>query len=183
MPNNLRVVMAQINLLVGDVRGNAQQVIEAAKRARDEFNAQLIVFPELALAGYPPEDLLLRPGMHVYVLAALERIKREVHGIHMVVGHPHHATGGLYNAASVIRDGQIIATAHKQHLPNYSVFDEKRYFTPGTKPCVVDIEDVAFRHHHLRRHLESRAGAAGQGRRCAMYTQHQCLAVSCRQGQ
>jgi len=144
MPNRLRIVMAQINLLVGDVRGNAQLVIDAAQRARDEFQAQLIVFPELALTGYPPEDLLLRPGMHVYVLAALERIKREVHGIHMVVGHPQHATGGLYNAASVIRDGQIIATAHKQHLPNYSVFDEKRYFTPGTEPCVVDIEGVLF---------------------------------------
>ncbi|MBI5460998.1 MAG: NAD+ synthase [Gammaproteobacteria bacterium] len=142
MSNRLRIVMAQINLLVGDVRGNAQQVIETALRARDELHAQVVVFPELTLTGYPPEDLLLRPGMQMHVLAALERIKHEVRGIYIVVGHPHHATGGLYNAASVIHDGHILATAHKQHLPNYSVFDEKRYFTPGSEPCVVDIEGL-----------------------------------------
>lgn len=142
MPDRLRIVLAQIDLLVGDVRGNAQRVIEASVRARDELRAQVVVFPELALTGYPPEDLLLRPGMQLHVLAALERIKREVSGIHIVVGHPHAASGGLYNAASVIRDGHILATAHKQHLPNYSVFDEKRYFTPGSEPCVVDIEGV-----------------------------------------
>ncbi|HEY9198776.1 MAG TPA: NAD+ synthase [Gammaproteobacteria bacterium] len=144
MSNRLRIVMAQIDLPVGDVRGNAQRVIDAAIRARDELNAQMVMFPELALTGYPPEDLLLRPGLQMHVLTALERIKREVRGIHIVVGHPHAATGGLYNAASVIRDGHILATAHKQHLPNYSVFDEKRYFTPGTAPCVLDIDGVRF---------------------------------------
>ncbi|MFP5506624.1 MAG: NAD+ synthase [Gammaproteobacteria bacterium] len=142
MPTRLRIVLAQIDLLVGDVRGNAQQVIDCAIRARDELHAQAVVFPELALTGYPPEDLLLRPGLQLHVLEALERIKQQVRGIHIVVGHPHTATGGLYNAASVIRDGQILATAHKQHLPNYSVFDEKRYFTAGSEPAVVDIGGV-----------------------------------------
>ncbi|MFN2308128.1 MAG: NAD+ synthase [Gammaproteobacteria bacterium] len=142
--NHLRFVMAQIDLLVGDVRGNMQQVIAAAIRARDELHAHAVLFPELALTGYPPEDLLLRPGLQMHVLAALERIKQQVRGIHVIVGHPHTATGGLYNAASVIRDGQIVATAHKQHLPNYSVFDEKRYFSAGRESCVVDIGGVPF---------------------------------------
>lgn len=144
MPGRLRIVLAQIDLLVGDVRGNVQRVIEAALRARDELHAQVVVFPELALTGYPPEDLLLRPGMQLHVLAAVERIKREVRGIYIIVGHPHAATGGLYNAASVIYDGQILAVAHKQHLPNYSVFDEKRYFAAGSGPCVVDIAGIPF---------------------------------------
>ena len=143
-PDRLRIVMAQIDLLVGDVRGNAEQVIDAAIRARDGLRAQAILFPELTLTGYPPEDLLLRPGLQLHVLEALERIKREVRGIDVVVGHPHAGTGGLYNAASLIRDGQIVATAHKQHLPNYSVFDEKRYFAAGAEPCVVEIGGVPF---------------------------------------
>lgn len=143
MPNRLRIVMAQLNLLVGDVLGNTQQILDAAVYARDELQAQAILFPELALTGYPPEDLLLRPGLQMHVLAALERIKQQVNGIHIIVGHPQQGTGGLYNAASVIRDGRILATAYKQHLPNYSVFDEKRYFTPGVEPCVVDIGGIA----------------------------------------
>ncbi|MBU1190734.1 MAG: NAD+ synthase [Gammaproteobacteria bacterium] len=141
--NRLRIVMAQLNLLVGDVLGNTQQVLDAAVYARDKLQAQAILFPELTLTGYPPEDLLLRPGMQMHVLAALERIKQQVSGIHIIVGHPQQGTGGLYNAASVIRDGHILATAYKQHLPNYSVFDEKRYFTPGVDACVVDIGGVA----------------------------------------
>lgn len=143
IPHRLRIVMAQLNLLVGDVLGNTQQVLDAAVYARDELQAQAILFPELALTGYPPEDLLLRPGLQMHVLAALERIKQQVNGIHIIVGHPQQGTGGLYNAASVIRDGRILATAYKQHLPNYSVFDEKRYFTPGVEPCVVDIGGIA----------------------------------------
>ena len=144
MPTQLRIVMAQLDLLVGDVLGNAQQVIDAAGYARDQLQAQAIMFPELTLTGYPPEDLLLRPGLHIHVLAALERIKQLVQGIHVIVGHPHQGTGGLYNAASVIRDGELLATYCKQHLPNYSVFDEKRYFVSGTDACVVEIGGVLF---------------------------------------
>jgi NAD+ synthase (glutamine-hydrolysing) len=144
MPNTtLRIALAQLNFLVGDITGNARRVIEAANRARDELKADAILFPELALTGYPPEDLLLRPGMHTRVLHALELIKREVRGIDVVVGYPRHATGGLYNAASLIRDGELVASYHKQHLPNYSVFDEKRYFAAGSEPCVVKVKGVS----------------------------------------
>ena len=118
-------------------------MLDAAVYARDNLQAQAILFPELTLTGYPPEDLLLRPGMQMHVLAALERIKQQVSGIHIIVGHPQQGTGGLYNAASVIRDGHILATVYKQHLPNYSVFDERRYFIPGTEACVVDIGGIA----------------------------------------
>ena len=138
----LRIVMAQINTLVGDVDGNSAKIIAAAERARDEFGADAILFPELALSGYPPEDLLLRPGLALRVVHGLEQIKRSAEGIDIIVGYPRRATGGLYNAASLLRDGQVIATYHKQHLPNYSVFDEKRYFKPGDAPCVVGIKGV-----------------------------------------
>jgi NAD+ synthase (glutamine-hydrolysing) len=142
MSERLRIVMAQLNLLVGDIRGNAERVIAAAEEARDALHADAIVFPELSLTGYPPEDLLLRADLHLRVLRVLEEIKRQVHGIDLIVGHPHQAAGGLYNAASVIRDGRSIGTYHKQHLPNYSVFDEKRYFASGTAPCVVQFKGI-----------------------------------------
>jgi len=134
--------MAQINPLVGDIDGNVQRILEACTRARDALHADVVVFPELALSGYPPEDLLLRPGFHLAALHGLERIRKAVHGIDVIVGYPHHAVGGLYNAASLLRDGLVVASYHKQHLPNYSVFDEKRYFAAGTTPCVVDVKGV-----------------------------------------
>lgn len=138
----LRLVLAQINPLVGDVDGNAARIIAAAERARDEFRADAVLFPELCLTGYPPEDLLLRPGLHVRVLRALEEVKRRVTGITLILGLPQQAAGGLFNAAVVLRDGRLLGRYHKQHLPNYSVFDEKRYFTAGGEPCVVAINGV-----------------------------------------
>jgi len=142
MPQRLCVVIAQQNYLVGDVSGNAVKVIEAALRARDEFQADAILFPELTLTGYPPEDLLLRPGLHRAVNQALENIQAQVTGIDIVLGFPEQTDAGLFNAAAVLRDGKCIVTYHKCCLPNYSVFDEKRYFTAGSKPCVVDIAGV-----------------------------------------
>jgi NAD+ synthase (glutamine-hydrolysing) len=135
----LRLVMAQCNLLVGDVPGNTQRVIDMAERARDELGADLIVFPELTLTGYPPEDLLLRPVVQELVNEALVRIRARVSGIHMLIGHPEQTVEGRFNAASVIRDGQIVACCRKHHLPNYSVFDEKRYFISGPGCCVADV--------------------------------------------
>ncbi len=140
--STLRIAMAQHNMLVGDIEGNAARVIAAAEQARDELQADLVVFPELTLTGYPPEDLLLRPRLLTRTLAALESINQKVRGIEIILGHPHAATGGLYNAASLLRDGKTVATYHKQHLPNYSVFDEKRYFAPGSEACVVEIKGV-----------------------------------------
>jgi len=142
MPQRLCVVIAQQNYLVGDVSGNALKIIEAALRARDEFQADAILFPELTLTGYPPEDLLLRPGLHRAVNQALENIQAQVTGIDIVLGFPEQTDAGLFNAAAVLRGGKRIATYHKCHLPNYNVFDEKRYFTAGNKPCVVDIAGV-----------------------------------------
>jgi NAD+ synthase (glutamine-hydrolysing) len=138
----LRIALAQINPLVGDIDGNAARIIAAAEQARDELAADAVLFPELSLTGYPPEDLLLRPGLHLRVLRLVEEIKRRVAGITLIIGLPQQAAGGLFNAAVVLRDGQLLGSYHKQHLPNYSVFDEKRYFAAGSEPCVVAINGV-----------------------------------------
>ncbi len=134
--------MAQLDFHVGDVTNNVEKIIAAMQCARDELQADVIVFPELTLTGYPPEDLLLRADLHQHVLRGLEELKRHVTGIDVVVGYPDRDTNGLHNAASLIRDGVIMATYHKQHLPNYSVFDERRYFQAGVAPCVVTIKGL-----------------------------------------
>lgn len=135
----LRLAIAQLNLLVGDVAGNAARIIDATHEARDGLKADAIIFPELALTGYPPEDLLLRPHLQTQVAAAIRRIKREAKGITVLVGYPQAARGHLYNALSAIHDGRVLATYRKQLLPNYGVFDEKRYFTSAKRPCVIEI--------------------------------------------
>lgn len=142
MSRSLRIVMGQLNLLVGDIDGNADKLIRAANRARDEIGGDLIVFPELALTGYPPEDLLLRADLLERAEKGLAAIAGAVHGVDVIIGHPHRRGDRLYNAASVVHNGKIIATYLKQLLPNYGVFDEKRYFSPGNNPCVIDIHGV-----------------------------------------
>ncbi|OOY41671.1 NAD+ synthase, partial [Solemya velum gill symbiont] len=134
----LRVVIAQVNLLVGDIEGNARQVIRLASRARDEQQADLIVFPELTLTSYPPEDLLLRPECHDRIEKALTEIISSISGITVVIGYPRSTDTGMYNMAGVFRDGDRLGEYSKWLLPNYSVFDEKRYFSEGDKPLVVD---------------------------------------------
>jgi len=141
---SLCICMAQLNLRVGDIEGNAQRVIETALRARDALAAQVVVFPELTLTGYPPEDLLLRPGLHLRVRQALDLVLESVEGVTVVIGHPEETPEGIYNAASVLRDGAVLGRYRKQLLPNYSVFDEKRYFVPGDAPCVVEVEGVSL---------------------------------------
>lgn len=143
MSQVLRVVMAQLNLRVGDVHGNVERLIEAANNAREQWDADVILFPELSLSGYPPEDLLLRSSMQLRIEQGLERLCQEVHGIHMVVGFPWLDDGRRFNAAAVIADGAILARYYKQQLPNYQVFDEKRYFEPGHQACVLEIKGVA----------------------------------------
>ncbi|GAB6043803.1 NAD+ synthase [Endothiovibrio diazotrophicus] len=140
--SGLRIAIAQLNLLVGDIAGNARKVIDTALRARDEHAADAVIFPELTLTGYPPEDLLLRPGLLPQVEKALAEINREVAGIHLILGYPREGANGLHNSAGVLRDGRILGEYHKQQLPNYSVFDERRYFTPGGSPCIANLNGI-----------------------------------------
>ena len=132
-----RIRIAQLNLVVGDVPGNADRVIAEGLSARAD-RVDLLVFPELTLTGYPPEDLLLRPEFLQRVESALERIREECRGITLVLGYPLRTVGGLFNVAGVVRDGVVIGEYAKQHLPNYSVFDEKRYFQAGSTPLVLE---------------------------------------------
>ncbi|HKU16768.1 MAG TPA: NAD+ synthase [Steroidobacteraceae bacterium] len=139
---SLRIALAQLNLFVGDVGGNAQRVIDTAADARDRLKADLILFPELALSGYPPEDLLFHKGMKRQVAAAMERVRNEVSGIAVMVGYPDYADDTIYNAAALMRDGKVLANYHKQELPNYLVFDEKRYFKPGHESRIVELNGI-----------------------------------------
>jgi NAD+ synthase (glutamine-hydrolysing) len=134
--------MAQLNLVVGDVDGNTSRIVAAANEARDRYRADLVMLPELAVSGYPPEDLLFHSGMRLQVARSLERLKEEVRGITLIAGYPEYAGAKIFNSAIVIRDGQILANHRKACLPNYRVFDEKRYFTPGTDATILDINGV-----------------------------------------
>jgi NAD+ synthase (glutamine-hydrolysing) len=136
------MVLAQLNLCVGDIDENATKIIAACGRARDEFKADLVVFPELAVTGYPPEDLLFRPGLHRRVSHALSRIRAASHGIAVVLGHPEATPEGLYNSASVFADGELRTIYRKQRLPNYAVFDEKRYFIAGVAAQTYTLNDL-----------------------------------------
>jgi len=139
---DLRVVMAQQDFLVGDIYANTRKVLEACTHARDTLAADLIVFPELTLTGYPPEDLLLRPHFIEHVEAAVAHLQQQISGIAAIVGYPFRQQDALYNVAGVFQGGTV-TVYRKQHLPNYSVFDEKRYFIAGDQPCVVTIRDVS----------------------------------------
>lgn len=139
---NLRIAIAQLDFLVGDLRGNASRVLHTASEARDRLRAHAVVFPELALAGYPPEDLILRRDFMAQAERILDEIAGQVHGIDVIVGFPENRTGMPYNSAAVLRDGKIHAVYRKHALPNYGVFDEKRYFLPGSEPCVFDLQGV-----------------------------------------
>lgn len=140
--SDLNIIVAQLNFIVGDIEANVDRIIEATVMARDQYHTDAIVFPELAITGYPPEDLLLRPGLYERVEQAMRRLVIAVKGITVIVGYPHQTGDGVYNAAAVIHDQEIQAIAHKQNLPNYSVFDEKRYFISGDTVCVVEINNV-----------------------------------------
>ena len=138
------LALAQINCTVGDLHGNAARILEFAERAR-ELGADAVLTPELSLCGYPPEDLLLREGFYLDCRRELDVLASRIHGITAVVGFPELASDGKrYNAAAVIRDGRVVSTARKRDLPNYEVFDEKRYFSGWNEPCIVEIKGVRF---------------------------------------
>jgi len=139
----MKIAIAQINVTVGDVPGNVNRIVDFAERAR-AAGASLMVTPELALCGYPPEDLLLRPDFIAACEQALEDLARRTHGIALVVGHPRASAGRRYNSASIIRDGRVAGLYDKRNLPNYTVFDEARYFESGSAPCVFGVNGVQF---------------------------------------
>ncbi|HJQ62723.1 MAG TPA: NAD+ synthase [Burkholderiales bacterium] len=139
----MRIAIAQMNMTVGDMPGNVERIVRFAERAR-AAGAGLMVTPELAVCGYPPEDLLLRPDFLDACARALDDLARNVHGIALVVGHPRAAAGRRYNSASLIRDGRIAGIYDKRNLPNYTVFDEARYFESGSAPCVFAVNGVQF---------------------------------------
>lgn len=139
----MKIAIAQINCLVGDLDGNVAKIVDYAERAKNA-GASLLLTPELALTGYPPEDLLLREGFIQASAEALVDLAARVSGITLVVGHPHRIADKRYNAASVLQNGKIVVTYLKHCLPNHTVFDEVRYFTSGTEPCVFDLDGVKF---------------------------------------
>ncbi len=135
----LSIALAQQSFLVGAITRNGDKALQSIQMAR-EAGADLILFPELALTGYPPEDLLLRPGFIRRSNEALARVTEAGQGIDVIIGHPWEADGRRYNAASWIRDGRVIGRYYKQCLPNYAVFDERRYFQPGSDALVVELK-------------------------------------------
>jgi len=142
MKQVLRIAIAQINSTVGDIEGNSRKILEYVNRAR-KLEADIITFPELALCGYPPEDLLLKPSFIDENLKAIHNITKSIQGITAIVGFVDRHKGDLYNAAALIGDGKIKGVYHKTYLPNYSVFDEKRYFEEGRDPFVFKLGGVS----------------------------------------
>lgn len=139
---SLNIALAQTPFLVGNIAANVKTIAETARRARDQLAADLVVFPELSLIGYPAEDLLLRPDFLTAAENALYQLADLVDGIGLVVGFPERDGDKLYNSAAVLSQGAVLATYRKQMLPNYGVFDEQRYFTAGDAPCVFEFNGV-----------------------------------------
>lgn len=138
----LKVAIAQINTHVGAIENNAAKIIDYANQAKQQWCADLIVFSELTLCSYPPEDLLYRDTLYVRIDSALQLIFESVQGITLVLGYPKRTAHGLCNMAGVIQDGALVAEYAKHELPNYSVFDEKRYFVAGQSPGLFDINGI-----------------------------------------
>ncbi|HZP72636.1 MAG TPA: NAD+ synthase [Gaiellaceae bacterium] len=136
----MRLALAQIDSVVGDLDGNAARVVEWIGRARAE-NADVVLFPELVVTGYPPEDLLLRPGFVRAARRTVDELARSVHGITVLIGAPH-LDADLYNACFVLEHGEVRGVYRKRYLPNYGVFDEDRYFAPGDDLFLLRFGDV-----------------------------------------
>ena len=140
----LRIAIAQINLHVGAIENNTQRIIEIIKQQESKGDVDIVVFPELSLTSYPPEDLLLRAALYNKIAIALDQITAQVNSMAVIIGYPVKQDKQIYNACSLIHNGQIIKTYFKQQLPNYGVFDEKRYFEAGTDSMVFTLNDVSI---------------------------------------
>lgn len=137
----MKIAVVQFNPRVGDLIGNADRIIDFCAQAIDH-GSNAIIFPELAITGYPPEDLLLRDDFIHGVEKEIERIANSCPFITIILGYPERDESGLFNSAAVLQAGQLIATYRKQRLPNYGVFDEKRYFEPGSQACTFDLDGL-----------------------------------------
>jgi len=142
MGDAVKVALAQLDLKVGDVTGNTARIIDHARRARDTEGADLIVFPELSVCGYPPEDLLFHSGLRHAVERSVSEIREQVTGIAILVGFPEYADDVIYNSCAVFRDGRVLAHYRKRLLPNYAVFDEERYFKAGKDAAVFKLKGI-----------------------------------------
>jgi len=142
MTDNITVALAQLDFVVGDVAGNTQKILDYAERARDEKRADLVVFPELSICGYPPEDLLFHSGLRRRVENAMQTIRDSVRDIAVLVGFPDYQDKKIFNACVVFKNGEVLAHYHKHLLPNYSVFDEERYFQAGKDASVFTLNGV-----------------------------------------
>ncbi|GAA6139540.1 NAD+ synthase [Arenicella sp. 4NH20-0111] len=142
MSSEINIGLAQINVTVGAIENNVDQIIEYAHRAKRELGCNLVVCSEMVLTGYPPEDLLMRPGFHARIEQQLARLCKEVSDVDLIVGYPKIEQGEMYNVGALIVDGNVVQEYRKMKLPNYAVFDEKRYFTAGDAVCVFDYRGV-----------------------------------------
>jgi NAD+ synthase (glutamine-hydrolysing) len=142
MDKTVSVALAQLDLVVGDVDGNTARILEFAARARDELQADLVVFPELSVCGYPPEDLLFHSGLRISVEKSLADIRESLHGIAVLVGFPEYEGDQIYNSCAVFLDGEVLCHYRKCSLPNYAVFDEERYFTAGKSAAVFTLNGI-----------------------------------------
>ena len=143
MSTTFRIAVAQLNFLVGDTKGNTQIILECIQKAKQD-SVNLLIFPELALSGYPPEDLLLRKDFKTQIQHALKIIQEKSNGIAILLGHPDYNSKGVFNAATLIEDKKIVSTYYKQYLPNYGVFDERRYFKPGNSAGLFIIKGLSI---------------------------------------
>ena len=144
MTDAVKVALAQVDLAVGDIDGNTASIIRYAERARDELRADLVVFPELSVCGYPPEDLLFHAGFRHAVEEAVAKIRNSVFGIAILIGFPEYADDNIYNSCAVLEDGHVTCRYRKKLLPNYGVFDERRYFTAGKEAAVFRLNGIRF---------------------------------------
>ncbi len=142
MTDIVKIALAQVDLVVGDVAGNTAKIIDYAQRARDAEGADIVIFPELAICGYPPEDLLFHAGLRTLVESAVQEIADSVSGIAVLIGFPEYEGDDIYNACAVLQDGAVVAHYRKHLLPNYSVFDEMRYFTAGGDATVFTLNGI-----------------------------------------
>jgi NAD+ synthase (glutamine-hydrolysing) len=144
MNSTVKVALAQVDLAVGDIAGNTSKIIEFAERARLEQQADLVVFPELSICGYPPEDLLFHSGFRRRSEEAVAEIRDAVRGVAVLIGFPEYVDDDIYNSCAVFSDGKLLAGYRKQLLPNYRVFDEERYFRAGKKASVFRLGGIAI---------------------------------------